>query len=479
MLQNILDSMNEIIWHNALIVFILGSGLYYTILTRGAQFRYIKLMVKYMLEKNDKDTGRTAFQSFAVTMSTRVGTGNIAGVASAISIGGPGAVFWMWMSALLGASTTIIESTLAQVYKVREDSEYRGGPQYYIDKGLNLRWYAILFSIFSIIALGFCTPGIQANAITDAMTNVFNINPTFLSVAIAALVLLVVVGGIKRISRFTEMVAPVMAIIYILVAIIIVAINFRGIPAVFSLIFTSAFGTDSIFGGIVGSAVSMGIKRGLYSNESGQGTAAQAAATAEVSHPVKSGLVQALSVHIDTILVCTATALMILFTGMYNVDGIVENLPGIQAGPGYVQNAVDSVFPGFGSVFLALAMLFFAFTTILGNYYAAETGVAYICARTRAKHKYLINVLRIATISAILLFSTRPSTVAWALGDAGIGSMAWLNLIALLLMSKVVYKVFKDFEQQYKETGDAIFEPEKLGIKNTEVWGKDTVSDKG
>lgn len=475
MLQQIMDNINGVLWSNFLIYFALLSGLYYTIRTKGAQFRYIKLMTKYMFEKNDSNVGRSAFQSFALTMSTRVGTGNIAGVASAISIGGPGAVFWMWISALLGAGTTIIECVLAQIYKSADGDEFRGGPQYFIDKGLGIRWYAMLFAICSVFALGFCTPGMQANAIADAMNVAFGVNKMVMGVIVAVLAALIIFGGIKRISKFAELVAPVMAILYLGIAVIMIVLNFKQIPEVFSLIFSSAFGTQAIFGGIVGNAVMMGVKRGIYSNEAGMGTASQAASTQHVSHPAKSGLVQAMSVYIDTIFVCTATAMMILFTGMYNVDGIVENLPGIQAGPGYVQSAVDTFIPGFGSSFVAVAMLFFAFTTILGNYYAAETGAAYIVKKSKnINQKYLLGFLRAATISAILIFCSKPSLLAWAMADVGMGVMSWLNFISLILLSNVALKVFKDFEDQYKLNGEAHFDPEKLGIKNTEVWGKDS-----
>lgn len=475
MIQGIMDSINGVLWSNFLIYFALLSGLYYTIRTKGAQFRFIKLMTKLTFEKNDANVGRSAFQSFALTMSTRVGTGNIAGVASAISIGGPGAVFWMWVSAILGAGTTIIECVLAQIYKSADGDEFRGGPQYFIDKGLGIKWYAMLFAVCSVFALGFCTPGMQANAISDAMNVAFGINKMVMGVIVAVLAALIIFGGIKRISKFAELVAPVMAIIYLGIASVMIVINFRQLPDVLSLIFSSAFGTQAIFGGIVGNAVMMGVKRGIYSNEAGMGTASQGAATQQVSHPGKSGLVQAMSVYIDTIFVCTATAMMILFTGMYNVDGIVENLPGIQAGPAYVQNAIDTFIPGFGSSFVAVAMLFFAFTTILGNYYAAETGAAYIIKKSKnINEKYLLGCLRAATIIAILIFCSKPSLLAWAMADLGMGVMSWLNFISLILLSNVALKVFNDFEEQYKLKGDAQFDPEKFGIKNTEVWGKAT-----
>lgn len=471
MLHQMMNSINNVLWSNIMILLALSTGLYYTVRTRGAQFRYLKLMKKYTFEKHTTGLGRTAFQSFSVALSGRVGTGNIAGTATALFIGGPGAIFWMWIVAILGAGTTIIEAALAQTYKTIEGDEYRGGTQYFIEKGLGMKTFAILFSICSVFALGFCTPGIQGNAIADSFNVAFGFNKQIVGFIIAMITALIIIGGIKRISKIAEIIAPIMACLYITVALIIVIINIREIPAILYLIISSAFGKNQVFGGIMGNAIIWGVKRGIYSNEAGNGVSTPAIATAEVSHPVKSGLAQSLNVYIDTIIICSATAFMSLTTGQYNVEGLVENLPGIQAGPGFVQKAIDVYIPGFGGAFVAIAMFFFALTTIMANYYSAETGVAYLCDKTKMINKKIVmTAIRIATISAILLFAAQESAFAWALGDIGIGIMSWLSFIALLLLSNKGIKVFNDFEEQYKLTRDAIFEPNKLGIKNTEAW---------
>lgn len=470
-MHSILDSINGVLWGNIMVLLALLTGLYYTIRTKGAQFRLAKLMAKYTFEKNTTGIGRTAFQSFAVTLSGRVGTGNIAGVATALFAGGPGAIFWMWILAILGSGTTIIEATLSQVYKVKEGSEYRGGTQYFIEKGLGMKNFAIVFAISSVIALGFSTPGIQSNAIADSMFVAFGFSKMIVGILIAIVTLLIIAGGIKRIAEFASAVAPIAALIYVGIAIVITLINFKNIPALLSLIVTSAFGANALFGGIVGSAITWGVKRGIYSSEAGNGISTAATATAEVSHPVKSGLAQAFSVVLDTLVICTATAFMSLITGQYNVDGIVENIPGIQAGPGFVQKSIDVYAPGWGSAFVAIAMVFFALTTILANYYSAETGIVYLSDKVKKiDKKLLITILRFTTVLAVVLFAAQESAYAWALGDVGIGVMAWLSFIALLMLGNIGVKVFNDFEEQYKLTGNAIFDPKKLGIKNTEAW---------
>lgn len=471
---NILNSINNVLWSNVLVLLLFLSGLYYTIRIGFAQFRRIPLMKRYLLEDATPTEGRTPFQAFALTLSTRVGTGNIAGVATAIAVGGPGAIFWMWVSALLGGATTIIEVCLSQVYKEKEGNEFRGGPQYFIEKGLGSTLFATLFAASSIVALGFCTPGVQANAIADAMDVAFGIDKQIMAFAIAILVAFVIFGGVKRIATVTEYMGPIMAGAYILFCLVLIIMNITRLPEIFSIIFTSAFGQNSVFGGVVGSAIIWGTKRGIYSNEAGMGTASQAAATPKVSHPAKQGIVQALSVFLDTLFICTATGFSILITGMYNVDNIVESLPGVQAGPAFVQNAFNTVVPGFGSSVVAIAMLFFAYSTILGNYYAAETGAAYIARKANKTEKNIVvlTLLRCATLLAIILFAARTSDLAWAIADVGMGVMSWFNLLAILLLSGIAIKVYKDFEKQLKETGDAVFRPGKLGLKNVDkdVW---------
>lgn len=359
------------------------------------------------------------------------------------------------------------------MYKSREGTEFRGGPQYFIDKGLKSPLFGMLFAGASAIALGFCTPGVQANAIADAFDVAFGVNKNITAVVVLALVAVTIFGGVKRISEVAERVGPIMAGLYLIGGLIIIVVNIGKIPAVLALIVKSAFGQEAIYGAILGKTVIWGVKRGIYSNEAGMGTSSQASSTPYVTHPVKQGLVQSFSVYIDTIFVCTATALIILLTGMYNVEGIVENLPGVQAGPGFVQHGLDTSLAGFGAPFVAIAMFFFAFTTILGNYYAAETGIAYITNKLKSgDNKIALAVLRVVTLVAIFVFASRPSSLAWALGDVGMGVLSWFNLIAMLLLSGGAIKAYKDFIEQYNATGDATFHPKKLGIKNTDddVW---------
>lgn len=466
---------NGLLWSKVFIAIALLSGVYYTFRMKFLQFRHIKLMFKYMLNRNESSEGLSSFQALALSIAGRVGTGNIAGVASAIALGGPGAVFWMWVLALLGSCTTFVECTLGQIYKRVDNGELRGGPAYYIEKGLGIKWYALIFAFFSALALGFCTPGIQSNAIVSAMEGAFGVNRLIMGGVLTVLVAIIIFGGVKRISKVAEVVVPFMAISYILVSLVVLAFNIQHLPSVVALIVKSAFGAEQAFAGVVGAAISMGVKRGIYSNEAGMGTAVQAAAAADVSHPVKQGLVQAFSVYIDTLFVCTATAFMIIITGMYNVIGpsgtaIVENLPGVEAGPLFTQKAVETIIPGFGPAFIAISLLFFAFTTILGNYYAAETNIAYINSKLKAP--WLLTGIRLVTLVAVFTSATRTASLAWAIGDMGVGVMSWLNLIAIALLSGVVFKVLKDFETQYKETGDAFFNPLDLGIKNADYWVK-------
>ena len=423
------------------------------------------------------DAGVSSFQAFALALSGRVGTGNIAGTATAISFGGPGAVFWMCAIAFVGASTAFIESTLAQIYKVKQDGQYRGGPAYYIERGLGWKWYATLFAVVTIIAAVILLPGVQANAIAIGLENAFNLDPWKTGVAIAILLGIIILGGVKRIANVAEFVVPFMAVAYMILALTILIININELPRVLSLIIRSAFSFDSTFGGMMGAAISWGVKRGIYTNEAGQGTGAHAAAAAEVSHPVKQGLVQAFSIYIDTLVICSATAFMILSTGMYNVqleDGrgkfVVENLPGMEAGPGYTQNAIDAVIPGTGAEFVAIAMFFFGFASIMAFYYIAEVNVSYLLKGP--SYRLAIFLLKLVIVFAAYSGSIRSAELAWALGDAGMGVMVWLNSIAILLLAKPALIALKDFEAQKKRGKDPVFDPVKLGIKNADFWSK-------
>ncbi|CJF80640.1 ATP amino acid symporter [Streptococcus pneumoniae] len=386
----------------------------------------------------------------------------------------------MWAVAFIGASSAFIESTLAQIYKVKQDGQYRGGPAYYIEKGTGMKWYGILFAIAALVAMSILMPGVQSNSIALGIDNAFGVSPTVTAVGLVIILAFIIFGGVKRIAGVAQFVVPFMALGYIILALIIIAMNISELPGVIALIFKSAFALDSAFGGIVGLAVSWGVKRGIYSNEAGQGTGAHAAAAAEVSHPAKQGLVQAFSVYIDTLFVCSATAFMILFTGMYNTERpggsfIISNLPGVEAGPGFTQAAIETVLPGFGAGFVAVALFFFAFTTIMAYYYIAETNIAYL---TRGKNgKWAMFALKLVLLGATFYGSVKQASLAWALGDVGLGIMVWLNLIAILILAKPALVALKDYEAQKKQGVDPVFDPVKLGIKNADYWEKEYKKD--
>jgi len=472
-MESIINYVNDLVWSNALIVLCMGAGIYFSVLTRFVQVRYFKHMIQLLFNGKSSDKGVSSFQAFAIAISGRIGTGNIAGVATAIAMGGPGAIFWMWLIAFLGSASAFIEATLGQIYKQVNNGQYRGGPAFYIEKGLGMRWYAIVFSVATIISTAFFLPGVQSNSIALSMQNAFNVPVAYTGFVIVALLALIIFGGVKRIGKVAEIVVPFMAGAYILVAIIIIAINIEEVPAMVSLIFRSAFDLEPLFGGVFGLAIAWGVKRGIYSNEAGQGTAPHAAAAAEVTHPVSQGLVQAFSVYVDTLFVCSATAFMILFTGQYNVinpEGgfLVENIPGAQIGAEYTQYAVNSQFPNMGAGFVAFSLLFFAFTTIMAYYYIAETNLSYL---DKKGSKWGLWALRLLLLFASFYGTIKTAEAAWTLGDIGVGIMAWLNVVAIILLRKPALKALKDYQTQRKQgSKEPVFNAEALGIKNTEVW---------
>ena len=482
--ESTINLINALVWSDFLIALCLGVGIYFSISTRFLQVRYFKEMIRLLFKGKSSAKGVSSFQAFAIAISGRVGTGNIAGVATAIALGGPGAIFWMWVIAFLGAASAFVESTLGQIYKVVKDGEYRGGPAYYIEKGIGSKWYAALFAFVTILSMSIFLPGVQSNSISASMKNAFGITDlpimggmevNLVGVFIVLALSLIIFGGVKRIGKVAEIVVPFMAIAYILMAVVIIGLNFTHIPDVIALIVKSALGMEQAFAGILGMAISWGVKRGIYSNEAGQGTAPHAAAAAEVSHPVKQGLVQSFSVYIDTLFVCTATAFMILFTEQYNVldsagGFIVENLKGVAYGPEFTQFAVATHFPSIGKEFVAISLMFFAFTTIMAYYYMAETNVAYL-DKTGNK-KYLINILRVTILATTYYATTITAGAVWTLGDIGVGLMAWLNMVAIILLRKPALKALKDYKDQRKAGLDPVFNSKKLGIKNAEFWEK-------
>lgn len=476
--MNILPIMDQIVgwlWSVPMIVLCMGVGIIYSFALKFPQIVRFKDMAHYLVAGQSSDSGISSFQGFAMALGGRLGIGAIAGVATAICFGGPGAIFWMWVYAVFGAASALAEAVLGQIWKEDVGGEYRGGPAYYIEKGTKLKPLAIIFAVFAIIAYGFTGPAIQAFNIAEASKNAFGINPVITGAFVAILFGLVVFGGMKRIGRFAEIVVPFMAAAYFLLMILILLLNIKEIPAMFALIIKSAFNLDAAFGGIWGSAILWGVKRAVYSTEAGQGSGAHAAASAEVSHPVKQGLAQAFSIYVDTIFGCTATGLMILVTGMYNVvdksgNFLKEGLPGMDPGTAYVQAAIDTALPGnMGSVFIAVAIFFFAITTILSFGFYVMPNTSYLLKDNKHMKQITLIIGGIQMLS-IFLGSFKSSAFAWGMADIGVGLIAWINLIGLLLLIKPVMNTMKDFSQQRDAGLDPVFDPERCGINNAPIW---------
>lgn len=477
-MDHVIQTLNDILWSDALIYLCLATGIYFSIATRFLQLTNFRSMVRLLVSGSASNKGVSSFQAFAIALSGRIGTGNIAGVATAIAMGGPGAVFWMWIIAFLGSASAFVEATLGQIYKEVKDGQYRGGPAFYIEKGLGIRWYAVLFAVATIIGTAIFLPGVQSNSIALSSENAFSIPPHYTGIGLVIFLGLIIIGGVKRIAKVAQVVVPFMAGGYVLLALLIIGLNISEVPAGIKLIVRSAFNLEPAFSGLFGMAVAWGVKRGIYSNEAGQGTAPHAAAAAEVSHPAKQGFVQAFSVYVDTLFVCTATALMILFTGSFNVYApsggfFVENLSGAKIGPVYTQEAIAHHFPLLGAPAVAIALLFFAFTTILAYYYMAETNLSYLDRQGR--HKWAIWALRVAILIATYYGTIRTAELAWVFGDIGVGMMAWLNVIAILLLRKLALRALNDYRKQKRTGRDPVFRPSDLGIHGADFWEQPNV----
>lgn len=450
------------------------DGTFFTVLLKGVQFRKIPDMVKLLLHPESSSDGLSSFQAFSLAVGGRVGTGNIVGTVTAIAYGGPGALFWMWMLALLGAATAFAECSLAQVYKQKINGLYRGGGAYMIERGMNCIWLAVIFAICGFFGNAILHPGVQSDAISSAMYNAFGLDKTICGIIICVLLACVIFGGVRRVGDFASKVVPVMAILYVMLAIVMLFANMGEIPNTLVEVFEGAFGTHQIFGGIVGSAIAWGVRRGVYSSEAGMGTAPHHAATAESSHPAKQGILQAFSVYVDTIFVCTATGIMVLVTGCFNVeDGaggyLYQGLQGVEVGVQYVQAAVNTVFPGWGGAFIAVALFFFAFTTLLAAYNIGEANLLYLFKGLRS-NKLAMTIYRIIFLMVTFLGAMVPTTLAWGWADVGLGSMTWITLLTCLFMFKTVRKISMDYDSQMKKGENPVFRPSALGIKNAEIW---------
>lgn len=455
----VIGPINDLIWSYLLIALLLAIGIYFTIRTRFIQIRLFKEMLRVTIEKNPGNDGVSAFQAFTISAASRVGTGNIAGVALAIAVGGPGAVFWMWMIALLGMSTAFIESTLAQVYKVKDGANFRGGPAYYMQKALGWNKLGVLFAILLTITFGFIFNSVQSNTIAQSFNSVFGFDTAIIGAGLVIATAIIIFGGVRRVVHFTQICVPVMAIFYVGIALYVVAINITKVPEMFSLIVQSAFGFQEFAGGGLGIAIMQGARRGLFSNEAGMGSVPNAAATANVSHPAKQGLVQSLGVFFDTIIICSATAFIILLSGLYTGDA---------HGDGVIltQHSLALQVGEWAKYFIAIAILFFAFSSIIGNYYYGETNIEFIKNNTSALLIYRLLVLVMVMVGAMMSMQT-----VWNLADLFMGFMTIINLIVIAVLGKIAIKVANDFYRQLKMGKDPVFKAKNIeGLKNTECW---------
>ena len=449
-----ITSINDVLWTYILIIMLLGCAVWFTIKTRFVQFRMFKEMVRLLGDSTSKAEGKehhiSSFQAFAVSLASRVGTGNLAGVATAITVGGPGAVFWMWIIALLGSSSAFIESTLAQLYKVQGKTSYIGGPAYYMKKGLKQPWMGVLFAILIIFTFAFAFNTVQSNTICAAFEQAFQFDHVTMGIILTVFTLMIIFGGIQRIAKVSSIIVPVMALGYILLAFVIVGMNITHLPDVIKLIVSSAFGWEQALGGGIGVALMQGIKRGLFSNEAGMGSAPNVAATADVSHPVKQGLIQTLGVFSDTLVICTCTAFIILFSGV--------PLGGEANGVQLTQMALNNEIGSGGSIYVAVAILFFAFSSIIGNYYYGEANLRYI-----THNKVVMTIFRLMTGAMVMFGALASLDLAWSLADVCMGLMTICNLIAIVLLGKYAFRLLEDYRQQ-KRRGikDPVFTKDKM-----------------
>ncbi|MGX9518416.1 alanine/glycine:cation symporter family protein [Vibrio mediterranei] len=470
-MTDVINLMNDLLWGSILVYLLVGVGIYFTVRLGFIQFRHFGHMFSVLKNSRKADSaGISSFQALCTSLAARVGTGNMAGVAVALTAGGPGAIFWMWLIAMLGMATSFAESTLAQLYKTKDDDgNYRGGPAYYMEKGLGMRWMGVLFSIFLIIAFGLVFNAVQANAIANAMNTAFGFDPMIVGVAIVLISAFVIFGGVRKIARTAELIVPIMALAYLALAIVVMVMNLEKVPEVIAYIFKSAFGLQEAAAGGLGYAIAQamiqGIKRGLFSNEAGMGSAPNAAASATPypPHPASQGYVQMLGVFTDTIVICSATVAIILMSGEYVPHGEVTGIE-------LTQRALSSQVGEWGGIFVAVAIFFFAFTSIIANYSYAETNLIFL----EHNHKAGLGLFRIIVLGMVMFGSVATLPMVWALADVSMGLMAIVNLIAIILLSGIVIKLAKDYNKQLKAgkvpTFDANDYPELKSQLEEGIW---------
>ena len=462
LLNNLVGIVNELLWSKVLIIMLITLGLYFTFRTKFVQFRFFGEMFRLLGDgaKGEKKEGAvSSFQAFCISTASRVGTGNIAGIAMAVVAGGPGSVFWMWLIALIGSASSFVESTLAQIFKIKDGEGFRGGPAYYMEQGLKSKGMGVAFSILITICFGFIFNAVQSNTITAAFNNAFGMNRLVIGLILAALTGVIIFGGVHRVAKVSEIIVPIFAVLYILVSLFVVVINIGEIPGIIKAIFESAFGLREMAVGSMSGMILVGIKRGLFSNEAGMGSAPNAAATADVTHPVKQGLIQTLGVFTDTIVICSCTAFMILLYSDYATAG----LEGIEL----TQAALSSQIGPIGNIFIAICILLFAFSSIVGNYYYGESNIEFM-----SKNKTILNVFRAMVVGMVLFGSVAKVQLVWDLADVFMGIMAVINLVAIALLGKYAFIALKDYSDQ-KKAGikEPVFNASNIeGLENVECW---------
>jgi len=467
--KSVVQVGNDLIWSQYLIGLLLTVGIFFTISSKFVQLRMLPEMFRALVEKPETlkngEKGISPFQAFAISAGSRVGTGNIAGVATAIVLGGPGAVFWMWIIAFIGAASAFIEATLAQVYKVHDkEGGFRGGPAYYITKGLNQKWLGITFAVLITVTFAFVFNTVQSNTIAESLRTQYHISPVITGIILAVITAIIIFGGVRSIATLSSLIVPIMAIVYVGIVLFILLMNFDQIIPMIGTIIKSAFGMEQVAGGAVGTAILQGIKRGLFSNEAGMGSAPNAAATAAVPHPVKQGLLQSLGVFFDTMLVCTATAIMIL---LYSGLKFGEKAP---QGVEVTQSALNEHLGSPGGIFLTVAITLFAFSSVVGNYYYGQSNIEFL-----SKNKAILFIFRCLVVVLVFIGAVVKTETVWSTADLFMGLMAIVNLVSIIGLSNIAFAVMKDYIQQKRAGLKPVFKPENFEINlfGIESWGRE------
>lgn len=471
-MTELITTISDRIW-DPLAYFALGVGLVFTVLTKFVQFRALPDMLRQLRAGGPGEGGLSSFQTLALTLSSRMGVGSIAGVATAVAAGGPGAIMWMAITGLVGAGSAYAEGILAQVFKRRIHGEDRGGMPYYVRYGLGFTRLAMVLAVVTIIGYGFVFPGIQANNIASSAELAFNLPPWGTGLIVTSALAFVIIGGTKRIVHMAQMVVPFMGAGYILIAVVVLLLNLDAVPEAFTTVIAAGMGTDALFGGLIGYAVMWGVRRAVFASATGFGEGTFSAAAARASHPAKQAIVQAFSIYFDVLLVCMATGTLIVVTGQYNVTNpaggyLVENVPDLVAGPNYVQAAIDTTLNGWGAPFVAFAILLFAFTSQVFFYYVATTNLMFLLNERRSP--FLENILKAGALAISFFGCLVNAEAMWAAGDIGYGIIAWLNMAFLLLLIPVVRKVGRDYDRQLKAGVEPVFHPSLLGIRGADWW---------